>query len=421
MATLKNYKRKTVKGQEDVEVYTPGAFGARLAKGSDEESAKKKRGVLPFSVEEEKGSYKTPQVIEGEPGQRDRRKEPVQTGGSVEAPKKKSNLLDDIKAEISSPTPPPLAPAAKTKTENTPSPAKPAAPSKPSTPPKAAEAPAAKPAAPEQKKRKRMSTDPKEQGRVVAQSVVDGFVGALRGQAAKRGGHLSVEDVDALSSSFERQADKLADSFARQLKSFSDAKAKSHWTQERVNSLNRILVKRFSHLLIDESELKTKPEGLSRRMLPGFFHALEMMIGKEQLAAFEQDANRITGKLRERLGDDFSWDHAYAHRDSKALILDLLVAAAPHFEELDKRMAWMLGLINADLPAPKPQSANPDWKLDQIGLVRVLDALFADLRTALEDDLGRLRITKRHGFEVLEALLEAFETFDKKIAAAQES
>jgi len=84
-------------------------------------------------------------------------------------------------------------------------------------------------------------------------------------------------------------------------------------------------------------------------------------------------------------------------------------------------MAWMLGLINADLPAPKPQSANPDWKLDQIGLVRVLDALFADLRTALEDDLGRLRITKRHGFEVLEALLEAFETFDKKIAAAQES
>ena len=371
---------------------------------------KNQRDVLPFSVEEERTGLKRPEMIEGEPGERARTDAPLSSAGSVGT----SNFLDDIKAEISSLTPPPSKDT--TGAEPRHSSHKPvAAPQAKKNRPKVVQS---SPAA-NNKKRKRMSTDPKEQGRVVAQSIVDGFVGALRGQAEKRGGHLSAEDVDALSSSFERQADKLADSFARQLEGFADAKAKSHWTHERVNSLNRILVKRFSHLLADESELGDKPDSLSRRMLPGFFHSIEMMLGKDQVRAFENEANRITDKLRERLGNDFSWDHAYAYRASKALILDVLVAAAPHFEELEKRLTWMLGLINTDLRPSKPQSANPDWELDQIGLIRMLDALFVDLRNALEDDLGRLRITKRHGFEVLEALLEAFDTFDKKIAAAR--
>lgn len=388
MSTHKNYQKQTVKGQGDVELYTPGKLGTRPFDSDPEEPAAKKRGVLPFAIEDERPAAAIPQVIEGEPGERERAAEPLQVAGNVATVAKKPNLMDDIKAEIDAPTPPPT---------------KKAAPNKKPTPPASPPAAKAKPKPEEPKKRKRMSTDPKEQGRVVAQSVVDGFVGALRGQAAKRGGQLSIEDVNALSSSFERQADKLADTFARQLKGFADAKSKSHWTHERVNALHRILVKRFSHLLVEETDLKEKPDGLSRRMLTGFFHALEMMIGKEQLAVFEEDANRIAAKLRERLGSDFSWDHVYAHRDSKALILDLLVASAPHFEELDKRMAWMLDLINGDLPLARPQSANPDWKLDPIGLVVVLDALFLDLRVALEDDLGRLRITKRHGFEVLEA------------------
>ena len=144
-----------------------------------------------------------------------------------------------------------------------------------------------------------------------------------------------------------------------------------------------------------------------------------MMIGAEHMEEFESQANNITDKLRRRHGAQFSWDHAYAHRESKALILDVLVAAAPHFEELDKRLDWMRERINTQLPPAKPTSTKPDWSLEPIGLVRLLDALFADLRVALEDDLGRLRITNRHGFEVLEALLHAFETFEKKIAAAK--
>lgn len=427
MSTIKNYRRSDEDTPEGVEVFTPGRMGIRPDVVADTAAPQKKqRGVLPFAIEEEKPGLQTPPVIEGEPGQADMPEVPLQPAAT---PKRKPSLLDDIKAELDAPPPPPIK-----KTTPAPDPAE--AEPKPATPvPPIADKPAptkvqaalparaptpAQPVATKEK-RKRMSTDPKEQGRVVAQSVVDGFVGALRGQAAKRGGHLSIEDVNALSSSFERQADKLADTFARQLKSFSDARAKSHWTHERVNAFHRIVVKRFSHLLIDEADLATNPERLSRRMLPGLFHAIEMMIGAELLGEFEKEAGRIAGKLRERLGDDFSWDHAYAHRDSKALVLDLLVAMAPHFEELDKRMVWMLELINTDMPGAHPNASMPDWKLDQIGLVRMLDALFVDLRGALEDDLGRLRITKRHGFEVLEALLEAFDTFDKNIADAQKA
>lgn len=406
MAPSKDYKLRVVKGREDVEVFKPEERPGASVKSGD-----KKPGALPFSVEEEKPLGAPPRVIHGEPGQRDRRKTEVSKGAAAGG-RIKSSLLADLQSELEAPTPPPVSP------KKPPAPAKSEVP--PAAPPAVAPPPAAAPPqpAPAAKKRKRMSTDPQEQGRMVAESVVGGFVGALRGQAARRGGMLSVDDVEALSSSFERQAEVLADTFSRQLKGFAEARNKSHWTHERVNSLNRLVVKKFSHLLVDETEIGKKPDGLSRRILPGFFHALEMMIGKEHLDEFDANANRIVDKLRQRHGAEFSWDHAYAHRDAKALILDLLVAIAPHFEELDKRLEWLRELINSNMPPAKPTSGKPDWTLDQIGLVRLLDAVFADLRTALEDDLGRLRITKRHGFEVLEALLEAFETFDKKIAAA---
>ena len=415
MSTVKNYERETVDGRDDVEVYKPGKLGIRAGPSTSGDMNKKPEpDKLPFAVEDEKSpSIKKPNVIHGEPGQRDRRKGPGDLAKPAAGGAKRSSLMDDLKAELSTPTPPP-APKPKPKPVAAPAPqAKPKA-EKPA--PAQQKAPVA--AAPEPKKRKRMSTDPQEQGRMVAESVVGGFVGALRGQAAKRGGQLTVDDVEALSQSFERQADVLAETFSRQLKGFAEARNKSHWTQERVNSLNRLVVKKFSHLLVDETDIGKKPEGLSRRILPGFFHALEMMIGVEHLNEFESQANRIVEKLRQKFGAEFSWDHAYAHREAKALVLDVLVAAAPHFEDLEKRLEWMRELINSNMPPPKPASGNPSWTLDAIGLVRLMDALFADLRVALEDDLGRLRITKRHGFEVLEALIEAFETFDKKIAEA---
>ena len=40
---------------------------------------------------------------------------------------------------------------------------------------------------------------------------------------------------------------------------------------------------------------------------------------------------------------------------SKALVLDVLVAAAPHFEDLEKRLEWMRELINSNMPPAKPR------------------------------------------------------------------
>jgi len=435
VSTVKEYKRHTVEGRDDVELYKPGPLGLKPDSASKAPADEKKTAKpLPFAVEDEQSAKKKPQVIDGSHIQPKDRRGSGGPGARMAAPetRTRSSLMDDLKAEIDSPTPPPdeVLPEPGTTRAGKPVAAE-AAPEPPEAKPEPKRK-SAKPASAEpeaqaadkndpkpQKKRKRMSTDPREQGRMVADSVVGGFVGALRGQAAKRGGALTVEDVEALSSSFERQAEVLAETFSRQLKGFAEARDKSHWVHERTHALNRVVVKKFSHLLVDEPELGKKPDGLSRRILPGFFSALEMMIGTEHLEEFESQAQATTEKLRRRFGAEFSWDHAYAHRDTKALILDVLIAAAPHFEELDRRLEWMRELINSHLPPAKPHSAKPDWALNDIGLIRLLDALFSDLRVALEDDLGRLRITKRHGFEVLEALLEAFETFDKKIEAAK--
>ena len=56
---------------------------------------------------------------------------------------------------------------------------------------------------------------------------------------------------------------------------------KELWDQTRRRPFGRMRVKRFSHLFPSEGDLVSGSEYLSRRVLPGFFAAIEMMTGPE--------------------------------------------------------------------------------------------------------------------------------------------
>ena len=71
--------------------------------------------------------------------------------------------------------------------------------------------------------------------------------------------------------------------------------------------------------------------------------------------------------------------------------------------------------VNGNL-APLPPGADPRdgrWQLSEKGLRRCLRALTADLGKALEDESGRLRITKAYGVDGIVDLADFVKTLEK--------
>lgn len=248
---------------------------------------------------------------------------------------------------------------------------------------------------------------------MLAESVVNGFVGALKAQAERRGGHLLPEDIEALSASFEKQTEKLASSIAKSMDVYAETHTRTQWDPERVNSFDRILVKQFSRLLAEDHEAVKNPDVISRRMLSGLFSAVRMMCGPETIEKLEHDAHMITKRVRDELQDDFDWEVVYADPATEKVMRDLLVEIAPHFLAMEKRLDWLLSVINGHLTPVGSNAVGADWRLSGRGLHLVVEALFAEMKKTLDEDMGRLRITKAYGAEALDTVLTVMDAIQE--------
>ncbi len=317
----------------------------------------------------------------------------------------------EVDAPPPTPAPPPAKPAEAAPAQPAPPPPAPpravkpqAAPSPPASAAKAAEASKPKP---------KMPPDPEGQGKVLAESVVGSFVGALTAKANERGGHLLPEDIHALSESFKRQTQKLAATFSRCISSYAESHAESHWDPERTNAFERVLVKQFSHLLSDDASVAKDINAIPRRVLPGVFAAVQMMAGHEVIEQFEQNAYLVMQRVRDDNQDEFRWETVYADPRIKNMVRELVVNIAPHFVDLPRRLEWLSAVINGHLAPVDSHSLVADWLLSEPGLLRIIDALFDHARELLDDDMGRLRLTKDYGVETLETLIAVLEGFDQ--------
>lgn len=80
---------------------------------------------------------------------------------------------------------------------------------------------------------------------------------------------------------------------------------KELWDQTRRRPFGRMRVKRFSHLFPSEGDLVSGSEYLSRRVLPGFFTAIEMMIGPEMFEKRQLACNALVKDRKNKLGNSF--------------------------------------------------------------------------------------------------------------------
>jgi hypothetical protein len=263
-----------------------------------------------------------------------------------------------------------------------------------------------------------------QQSRNLAETVIRSFVQRLTREATRRGGWLSTADIDEISGDLIARADALQSTFEQSFEDYVRARERAALNQQRDFPFDRQVVACFHHLFPQPGGPTLEQGAISRRMLPGFFMTMGLMLGPEVIEQFQERARAIVRDLRREHGDGFPWETVYADPRMKDVAFDALVAMAGHFNDPDRRLAWLLRMINDHLGPPQIERegvASRSWRLDNRQLCRVLDALFADVRSALNSEIGKLRLTKAYGGESVAQLWDVIHTLDRHIGPITET
>ena len=239
-------------------------------------------------------------------------------------------------------------------------------------------------------------TSPKMQGKAIAETVVSSMLDRIKMEAQKNGGQLSLSDINALTVEFEAQTEALSTAFEKSFEAYVQVRERSAWDNKRDYPFDRLIVKQFSHLF--DSKQAGQIDLVSRRILPGFFIALGMLLGPDVIDELQERCRGVVERLRGQLGDEFDWAVVYDAKDTKVLLLDALMPIAHHFEDLDKRRDWFLELVNSHLSPPSPSDKDEaNWEMDVLGFNQFIIALLQSLGRHLADADSALRLKKRYG------------------------
>ena len=248
---------------------------------------------------------------------------------------------------------------------------------------------------------------PASRSRALAETIVGSFIERLTAEAVRKGGTLTVADIEALNGEFAAQTEALQVVVEKSLEEYVRVRVRSVWDQARQYPFDRLIVEKFAHLFAGEGELTLKTGALSRRILPGFFLAMNLMLGADLIEEYQERCRSIVARLRDEKGDGFGWDDAHHDAEASRVALDAVVAVASYFENLEKRTDWFLDLINSHLGSPDAAREGPDaatWQFTEEAFHRFLGALFTHVRESMSTESGRLAITKSHGAEACAAL-----------------
>ena len=230
----------------------------------------------------------------------------------------------------------------------------------------------------------------------LAQAVVDAFVERLKEEVDKHGGYLTQAHVQNLNTEFQTKADQLSAVFAQALEDSAREQEELHWHAIKRPAFDRLIVKRFEHLFVRRDADGTVHGNLSRRMLPGFFLALNMMLGPELLGKFQTRCDAAVDRvMKGKMPVDWDQvDHDPAVHD---IILDAQYAITLHFEETARRYDWLIHIVNTHLAPVAEGSTNARaWELTPRVLHDLLDGLLVDIKKAVVDDVAWRHLAGRH-------------------------
>lgn len=231
-----------------------------------------------------------------------------------------------------------------------------------------------------------------EGSRLLVDTIVATFTDRLKSEAAKRGGQLSAADIDRLAGELDRKRAQLEAVFRSTFESYVRARERAAFDHARQFPFDRLIVNTFAELFTPQRADMDGLDRVTRKVLPGFFMALDRMVPPEKLEEFQERCRKVVSQISSGEERVMDWRALYDHPEAKELLIDALAAFAPYFEDLDKRRHWFLPLVNDNLQV----DPDDDWSLTPEGFYTMALAMFMPLKRELEEAAGRLRMMNRH-------------------------
>lgn len=250
---------------------------------------------------------------------------------------------------------------------------------------------------------------PGRQSKLLVDLVITAFSERLRIEAEKRGGYLTLGDLDQLGRDFDAKRSQLEQVFEKSFKQYASTQELAAFGYSRHFPFDRLMVKTFDDLFDEKRATEESAPLVSRLILPGFFTAIDKMLGLDAVEDYQSNARQILQRLSPGAETGFNWQTLYDDAEAQRLCIDALVAFLPYFEDLDKRRDWFLPLINNEL------GPTDEWELSEAGFYKLVDEMFSGLRTELEEPPLRGALEDRIGSVTCYALSKIFEKFDGAI------
>ena len=229
----------------------------------------------------------------------------------------------------------------------------------------------------------------------VSGTMIAHFTTRLEVEADRAGGALTGAAIRAIAERFlAEEHGRFAAAFQRSWDGCTGVRERRQWEAKRRRPFDRILTRKFSHLLPPRQGAAGADAVLSRRMLPGFHLAVDKIIGPALYQQCQRKSQAILYHYRRGSGS-IDWDAVHGDADARALADDVLTVVAHSFNEFEHRRGWFLDLVNGNLAAPAASTADALWRLTPHGFAELMRALFADLRSALATSPDSLR--RRYG------------------------
>lgn len=251
-----------------------------------------------------------------------------------------------------------------------------------------------------------------EKGALAAQACADKlgellhakFVQLLTEKVRDNKGQLTAADIVEMGDNFRTELTSIKASFLDAVEGYTMAREKKYLSQTRSDFFHRLLVRTFERQFTDEKTLQNQPEMLSRRMLPGFFNMILVMFGKPKLAEYEQRVTALIERLQHDHGGEIEWEDIYNAPEARKISLRAKVEIAQYFEDFDKRLAWMVAMVNSNLIPPSDNRTGTAWVFNESAAENLLMGLFSDLRLAMNDEKSRETFASQMGPNVVKNL-----------------
>ncbi len=198
-------------------------------------------------------------------------------------------------------------------------------------------------------------------------------------------GELNIDDLDGIEKALTRENQKV-DAFCHSVHEHCLHKTKLDFmVPPRTNAYGRIMVQPLERLF------DKKHRRFSERQLSNYFHMLVIVLGRATYERYHEEvAHLMRVEIRDH-GDNFSWDEFYDHDKVVYIRLQTLAAIAHAFKNFDRRLSWLMEVMEGFHHEGDNLSATMPFTLQQAKAF--LLALFGECLNLSE--IGKEKLQKK--------------------------